>query len=127
MRKCRARSCRRAFSPSISLPLWSFRCSIRTIRTRSVGRGRFPKRANGLIGRDPNRPDVVVAANGGSDLVYVPSGDKALAARIVDILGKQDYVSGIFVDDRIGDLHGTLPLSAIYLEEAPGPRVRRWS
>jgi hypothetical protein len=81
-----------------------------------LGRGRFPRRANGLIGRDPNRPDVVVAANGGSDLVYVPSGDKALAARIVDILGKQDYVSGIFVDDRIGDLPGSLPLSAIYLD-----------
>ena len=81
----------------------------------AIGRGHFPKRANGLIGRDPSRPDVVVAANGGSDLVYVPSGDKPLAARIVDILGKQDYVSGIFVDDRVGDLPGTLPLSDIYL------------
>jgi hypothetical protein len=89
----------------------------------AIGRGRFPKRANGLIGRDPSRPDVVVAANGGSDLVYVPSGDKALAARIVDILGKQDYVSGIFVDDRVGGLRGTLPLSDIYLNgNAKTPR-----
>ena len=82
----------------------------------TISRGRFPRRANALIGRDPNRPDVVVAANGGSDLVYVPGSDKALVARIVDILGKQDYVSGIFLDDRIGDLRGTLPLSAIYLD-----------
>jgi arylsulfatase A-like enzyme len=82
----------------------------------SIGRGHFPRRANGLIGRDPTRPDVVVAANGGSDLVYVPSGDKALTARIVEVLGKQDYVSGIFADDRVGDQRGTLPLSAIYLD-----------
>jgi hypothetical protein len=82
----------------------------------AISRGHFPRRANGLIGRDPSRPDVVVAANGGADLVYIPSGDKVLAARIVDILGKQDYVSGIFVDDRMDDLRGTLPLSAIYLD-----------
>ena len=35
----------------------------------------YPKaRGNGVIGRDPGKPDVVVAANGGSDLVYVPGG-----------------------------------------------------
>jgi len=92
----------------------------------TIGHGRFPKRANGLIGRDPTRPDVVVAANGGSDLVYVPSGDRALAARIVDILGTQDYVSGIFVDDRVGDVRGTLPLSDIYLNgnaKTPRPTI----
>ncbi len=36
---------------------------------RLLNAGEHPLRANGLIGADPRRPDVVVAANGGSDLV----------------------------------------------------------
>ena len=39
-----------------------------------------PSRSNGLIGPDPAKPDVVVAANGGSDLVYLPKKDRKLAA-----------------------------------------------
>lgn len=81
----------------------------------SVPVGARPKRGNGLIGADPARPQVVVASNGGSDLVYLPTGDKALAARIVAILARQDYVSGLFVDDMLGRIPGTLPLSAIAL------------
>jgi hypothetical protein len=77
----------------------------------------YPKgRGNGVIGRDPEHPEVVVAANGGSDLVYVPGRDRALVARIVDLLLAQDYVSGLFVDDDFGDIPGTLPLSAINLK-----------
>ena len=71
---------------------------------------------NGLIGRDPARPDVVVAANGGSDLVYLPGRDRDLARGVVDLLLAQDYVSGLFVDDELGEIDGTLPLSAINLE-----------
>jgi hypothetical protein len=58
----------------------------------------------------------VVAANGGSDLVYVPNKDRALAARVVEALLAQDYVSGLFVDDDLGPIPGTLPLSAINLK-----------
>ncbi len=76
----------------------------------------FPSRGNGLIGADPASPDVVVAANGGSDLVYLPKADKALAAKIVHLLSAQDYVSGLFVDDDLGAIPGTLPLSAIALK-----------
>jgi hypothetical protein len=76
----------------------------------------YPKSGNALIGNDPNKPDIVIAANGGSDLIYLPNNDKALAARIVDVLLKQDYVSGLFVDqERLGAIAGTLPLSAINL------------
>ena len=32
-----------------------------------------PKAGNGLIGKDPAKPDVVVATNGGSDLIYIPA------------------------------------------------------
>jgi arylsulfatase A-like enzyme len=78
--------------------------------------GSHPRRANGLIGGNPNEPDVVVAANGGSDLVYLPKRDRAMAARVVVALLKQDYVSGLFVDDGLGHFPGTLPLSAINLK-----------
>ena len=84
-------------------------------KSAPVADGTFPIRANGLIGADPAKPDVVVAANGGSDLVYIPNGDKALAAKVVKILAAQDYVSGLFVDDALGPIPGTLPLSAISL------------
>ena len=63
-----------------------------------IGEGEHTKNGNGLIGGDRNKPKVVVAANGGSDLIYIPDGDKAMAKRIVDALLTQDYVSGIFVD-----------------------------
>jgi hypothetical protein len=81
-----------------------------------VPAGKMPKRSNGLIGQDSAHPDVVVAANGGSDLIYLPKGDKALARKIVEILSAQDYVSGLFVDDDFGEIPGTLPLSAISLK-----------
>jgi hypothetical protein len=80
-----------------------------------VGANAYPKSGNALIGHDPNKPDIVIAANGGSDLIYLPSNDKALAARVVDVLLEQDYVSGLFVDDRLGPIAGTLPLSKINL------------
>jgi arylsulfatase A-like enzyme len=79
----------------------------------AVPDGTYPKSGNGVIGQDPNKPDVVIAANGGSDLIYLPNGDKKLAARVVEALLAQDYVSGIFVDERLGKYAGTLPTSAI--------------
>ena len=86
----------------------------------------YPLRGNGLIGRDPAKPDIVVAANGGSDLVYVPSKDAALTKRIVEMLLSQDYVSGLFVDDDIGEFPGTLRLSTIGLKghsRTPRPTI----
>ena len=65
---------------------------------KTVEAGQHTKNGNGLIGGDRNKPKVVVAANGGSDLIYLPDGDKALAKQIVDMLLTQDYVSGIFVE-----------------------------
>ena len=77
-----------------------------------------PVRGDGLIGADPTKPDVVVAANGGSDLVYLPNDDRALAAKVIEALLAQDYVSGLFVNDSLGSFPGTLPLSAIGLKGA---------
>src|SRR5215470_17855074 len=75
--------------------------------------GAYPKSGNGVLGQDATKPDVVVAANGGSDLIYLPGGDGKLAARVVEALLAQDYVSGIFVDDKLGKIPGTLPTSMI--------------
>ncbi len=76
----------------------------------------FPKRGNGLIGQDPAKPDVVVASNGGSDLIYIPNKDQAVAGKVVAELLKQDYVSGIFVDEALGKFPGTLTLADINLK-----------
>lgn len=84
-------------------------------KSAQLAAGSYPSRGNGLMGSDPANPDIVVASNGGSDLVYLPKGDKALAAKIVASLSKQDYVSGLFVADSLGRIPGTLPLSAIAL------------
>jgi hypothetical protein len=93
-----------------------------------------PKNGNGVLGSDPAKPDVVVAANGGSDLIYLPNQDGDLAGRIVKALLEQDYVSGLFVDDDLGRFDGALPLSAINLygkAVTPHPAIvvnfRSWS
>jgi hypothetical protein len=81
-----------------------------------IAPGQHTKFGNGLIGGDKNHPKVVVAANGGSDLIYLPDGDQSIARRIVDALLMQDYVSGIFVDTKLGKFPGTLALDDIALE-----------
>ena len=67
----------------------------------------------------PTDAKIVVAANGGSDLIYVPDRDPALVRQIVAILARQDYTGGLFVDDAYGEVPGTLPLSAIGLKGSP--------
>ena len=93
-----------------------------------------PKAGNGLLGPDPKKPDLVVATNGGSDLIYIPGTDRKLAGRTVRALLEQDYVSGIFVDDDLGRFPGTLPLSLLSLRGkavTPHPSIvvnfRSWS
>jgi arylsulfatase A-like enzyme len=79
-----------------------------------------PVGGNGLIGgtgRIAKQTDakVVVAANGGSDLIYLPSYDPELVKRIVDFLARQDYVGGLFVNDEYKNVPGALPSSSIRL------------
>ena len=83
---------------------------------KTIAEGQHPKHGNGFIGGDRNNPKVVVAANGGSDLIYLPDGDRAMAKRVIDVLLAQDYVSGIFVDSKLGKLPGTLSLDDVALE-----------
>ncbi len=91
-----------------------------------VAAGAHSKFGNGLIGGDRGHPKVVVTANGGSDLIYLPDGDRDVAKRVVEALLLQDYVSGIFVDSKLGKFPGTLPLDDVGLEGAavtPHPAI----
>ncbi len=75
-----------------------------------------PKAGNGVLGQDPKKPGLVVATNGGSDLIYMPGNDRKLAQRTIKALLEQDYVSGLFVDDYLGRFPGTLPMSQLGLK-----------
>src|SRR6266481_577007 len=91
-----------------------------------IGDNAHPKAGNGLLGKDPTKPDLVVATNGGSDLIYLPNKDRKLAERTIKALLDQDYVSGLFVDDAIGKLAGTLPMSQLNLKGkavTPNPSI----
>ena len=85
-------------------------------------RGEHPKRGNALIGADPSSPQVIIAANGGSDLIYIPASlakqdARHLAEKLVATLIEQDYVSGLFVDQRrFGEIAGALALGDIGLD-----------
>jgi arylsulfatase A-like enzyme len=89
--------------------------------------GKHPRRANALLGQNPSKPDIAIAANGGADLLYLPSESaRHLAPKVVAALLAQDYVSGIFVDDELGKLPGTLPLSLLRLKggaRTPTPSI----
>jgi hypothetical protein len=92
-----------------------------------------PKAGNGLIGgtgagagKGPRDAKVIVAANGGSDLVYVAQQDRATIRDLAAFLIAQDYVGALFVNDAAGKIPGTLPLSAIRLlgsAQTPAPSL----
>jgi hypothetical protein len=82
-----------------------------------------PSTGDGLIGgdgfiNDSTDAKVIVAANGGSDLIYLPNHDSARLQQIVDFLVAQDYVSGLFVNSRYGAVPGALTLADVNLEGA---------
>jgi arylsulfatase A-like enzyme len=88
---------------------------------------------SGMLGKDPHHPDVIVAANGGSDLIYLPAMNekdlapaKAMARDIVKFLLAQDYVSGVFVHDKLGTIPGALSMSDVGLmgaAQTPQPAI----
>jgi arylsulfatase A-like enzyme len=91
-----------------------------------IEEGKHPKAGNGVLGKDAAKPDVVIATNGGSDLIYLPNRDRKLAGKTIKALLEQDYVSGLFVDDALGRFPGTLPMSQISLKGkavTPNPSI----
>ncbi len=103
-------------------------------KNAAVADNAHPRAGNGVLGKDPTKPDLVVATNGGSDLIYIPGKDRKLADRTIKALLEQDYVSGLFVDDELGNFPGTLPMSQLGLKGkavTPHPQIvvnfRSWS
>ena len=66
------------------------------------------------------REAFVVASNGGSDYLYQPQHDPDRVRAVVRFLQSHEEYGAIFVDERYGDIPGTLPLSIVHLENAEG-------
>jgi len=86
-----------------------------------VGAEEHPSQGNGLIGpscvvNSPHDGKVIVAANGGTDLIYVPDGDAARIAAVATFLLGQDYVDALFVGGKANTVPGALSLRDINLE-----------
>jgi hypothetical protein len=81
--------------------------------------GEYPRRGGAVIGTDFAHPEIVVAANGGTDLLYFNGPDpKATAARVAEFLSTQDYTGAMFARDDLGAVKGALPSSLIGMDGA---------
>jgi arylsulfatase A-like enzyme len=56
---------------------------------------------------------IIVAANAGSDYLFIPDGDPKIAKAAVTSLQSRLQFGAIFVSDKYGRLKGTLPMSLI--------------
>ena len=73
-------------------------------------------------GLKPSRecPDVLVADNGGSALVYVPDGDARLVEEVARLLMSQPWCGPVFTR---GGVAGTMPLSAVGYDHPTSPDI----
>ncbi|HUO93730.1 MAG TPA: alkaline phosphatase family protein [Rhizomicrobium sp.] len=95
--------------------------------------GEHPARGSGIIGRTADQPMAIVAANGGSDLIYTLGADaRAHAKTIYDHLVAEPYVGGLFVNDALfksgnaKDFAGALPMSELRMigaSNVPQPAI----
>jgi len=98
-------------------------------------KSQHPTGGSALLGDSVKRVDgsdaeLIVAANGGSNLIYVPSQSSELVRAAINALVQMDYVGSIFVDDKFckseGGCPGALPMSAVGLvghSEVPRPAI----
>ncbi len=98
-------------------------------------KSQHPSGGSALLGTTVQRIDgsdakLIIASNGGSDLLYVPSADPKIIASTLTTLSQLDYVGGLFVDDKYcatpASCPGALPLSAIGLvgaSKVPRPAI----
>ncbi|MGD0283480.1 MAG: alkaline phosphatase family protein [Dissulfurispiraceae bacterium] len=63
---------------------------------------------------------VVIAANGGSDYLYISSKDTSIVKKIVTFLQQREEFGAIFVDDRYGSIPGAIAMSMVHLENTAG-------
>ena len=66
---------------------------------------------------------IVVAANAGSDYLFVPDGNVETVKAAVTSLQSRLQFGAIFVSDRYGEIAGTLPLSRIKAEASENGRA----
>jgi predicted AlkP superfamily pyrophosphatase or phosphodiesterase len=66
---------------------------------------------------------LIVAVNGGSDYVYVPSHDAAVVQRVVRFLQGREEVGPLFVSSRYSPIAGTLPMAMIGIENKEPRRI----
>jgi hypothetical protein len=66
---------------------------------------------------------LIVAVNGGSDYVYVPSHDAALVQRAVKFLQGREEVGALFVASRYPSIAGTLPMAMVGIENKEPRRI----
>ncbi len=98
-------------------------------------KAQYPSTGSALLGDEVKQIDgrdakLIVAMGGGSDNIYVPSGDRALVRQTVDVLAQLDYIAGIFVDDKFcpapSDCPAALPMSSVGLvghSSVPRPAI----
>ncbi len=63
---------------------------------------------------------MVIAANGGSDYLYVPNKNLDMVNNIVSFLQSREEFGPVFIDDSCGDIPGTFKTSMVNLEEKSG-------
>ncbi len=95
-----------------------------------LARGVGTTTGNGLIGGtgrgDPTDAKVVVAANGGTDLIYVRDHNHKTIVDLAAFLLAQDYTDAVFVDAPRGSVPGALALVDANLDgtaRAPRPSL----
>jgi arylsulfatase A-like enzyme len=76
-----------------------------------------------LVPRPLPAGGIVVAANAGSDYLFVPDGDsKTVKAAVVSLQSRMQF-GAVFVSDKYGNVPGTLPMSLIKTEHPVAGRA----
>jgi len=78
--------------------------------------------ASYVVPKSPAAGSLVVAANAGSDYLFVPDGNPDTVKAAVISLQSRMQFGAIFVSDKYGDIPGTLPMSLINTENKAGGR-----
>jgi len=82
--------------------------------------GQLYTTANFTVPANLPQDAIVIAENGGSDYLYVPSHNPNIIQQLVSYLQRREEYGAIFVDDRYGHIPGTFPLSLVKLENTAG-------
>jgi len=78
--------------------------------------------ANYVVPKKLPAGSLVVAANAGSDYLFVPDGNSDTVKAAVASLQSRMQFGAIFVSDKYGDIPGTLPMGLINTENKAGGR-----